>query len=371
MPVEREFSASGTAFRSPNSKSPAPQDEINVRRAERSDLTKWQDFVDRMPEAGCMHHAAWYDILRDAFWVEPHFLLATDKHSDVQGVLALYQSDSLITGRHMSSLEEGVLATHPKVARALIGAALRLRDRVGAKYLQIRGPSTDELDAKIIRTVHTVIATSKPEEALWAAVKKKTRWAIRQSLKLPISVQHDPGLKELESFYLVYAEHMRALGTPVVGFDMFDSIRSRLGINRLRLYIVRHKARVIGGMLCIINCGRWTDQYAIVRPSEDAEFANYLLYWHAIRDAASHKIPLFDLGRCTPGSNVHLFKRKWGGNDVDVPYHFYPSKSGSMDDPGLEGLKKRKSLVQRAWSRLPLAVCNRLGPLLRKRLPFI
>jgi serine/alanine adding enzyme len=349
----------------------ASRQEIFVRRAERSDLAKWQDFVDRAPDAGCMHHAAWYDVLRDAFWVEPHFLIATDRHAEVRGILALYRSDSLLTGRHISSLEEGILASHPEAGSALLAAALELRDRVGARYLQIRGPAIADSTSTIIRTVHTVIPTNQPQEVLWAAVKKKTRWAIKQNSKQPISVEHDPCLYEFENFYHVYAEHMRALGTPVVGFEMFDSIRTRLGIDRLRLYIVRYRERIVGGMLCILNSTRWTDQYAIVRLSKETEFANYLLYWHVIRDAASCKIPLLDLGRCTPNSNVHLFKRKWGGIDVDMPYYFYPTKSPRIKKLGFEGLKNRKGVRQRIWAHLPLAFCNRIGPLLRKQLPFI
>ena len=125
-------------------------------------------------------------------------------------------------------------------------------------------------------------------------------------------------------------------------------------------------------MLCIINADRWTDYYAVVLLSDDkTEFANYLLYWHVIRDASNCGAPLLDLGRSTPDSNVHLFKRKWGGIDVPVFYHFYPAPSATMRDPGLQKLKEGTGSAQRIWSRLPLVLCNQLGPLIRKQLPFI
>jgi FemAB-related protein (PEP-CTERM system-associated) len=342
-----------------------------VRRVAVKDLALWQDYVDRTPEAGCMHHAAWYEVLRDAFSVEPYFFLATDERSQVHGILPLYQSDSWITGRHIASLEEGVLSSCPQARRALLSAALELRERVGAKYLQIRGGTCNELATKVVPAVHTVIPTGRSREVLWRSIKKKTRWAIRQTLKQPITVVRDPDLAELDSFYKVYAEHMRELGTPVVGFDMFESIRARLGKDRLRLYVVKYRENVVGGMLCIVNSARWTDQYAMVRPSKQTEFANYLLYWHVICDANSCQVPQFDLGRCTPGSNVHLFKRKWGGIDIDVSYHFFATNASSITNPGLEGLKRRKGVAQRIWPHLPLFLCNRVGPLLRKRLPFI
>ena len=52
--------------------------DIRVRLAKETDLSAWQQFVDQMPQAGCMHHAGWYAVLRDSCWVKPYFLIAED-----------------------------------------------------------------------------------------------------------------------------------------------------------------------------------------------------------------------------------------------------------------------------------------------------
>jgi hypothetical protein len=377
--TDADCASPSEAARRPNSalsvgeqqSAPAAKSEFVIRRVGQNDLSLWQEFVDRSPEAGCMHHAGWYNILKDAFAVEPFFFMALDGDATVQGILALYRSGSLFTGRHISSLEGGMLASSPQAAYALYSAARDLRDDIHARYLQIRGRAFDDGIFRVIPTVHTVIPTCRPAHLLWAAVKKKTRWAVRQNSKLPISVEHDPSLNELESFYRLYAERMHALGTPIIGFAMFDSMRSRLGSRRLRLYIVKHNGSPIGGMLCIVNNQRWTDQFAIVRPSDEAEFANYLLYWHVIRDASTCNVPALDLGRSTPNSNVHLFKRKWGGIDIEIPYYFYANDPKGLKHLRLETMKRTHGLAQIIWSRLPLPVCNRIGPLLRRQLPFI
>jgi len=344
---------------------------IRVGEIGEQDLVVWQGFVDRMPDAGCLHHAAWYEVLRDAYRVRPYFLMATESDGDPVGILPLYHSRSIFTGPHVSSLEDGVLAARPAVAAALLGAARALRDRLDAKYLQIRGGAIDEPAPITIPTVRTSIHTSRPAEELWSAIKKKTRWAVRQAEKQPIAVERDAELRQLDAFYRLYAAHLHELGTPVMGRDVFHSLRNRLGPKRLRLYLVRYRDRLVGGMLCIINVDRWTNYYAIVRPIEEVEFANYLLYWHVIRDASARGVGRFDMGRSTPESNVHLFKRKWGGLDVQTPYHFYPRPGARVRDVGLQGLRRGSGLPQRLWSMLPLALCNRLGPLLRKSLPFI
>lgn len=345
--------------------------KIEVRVAKEGDLAAWQRFVDRNPNAGCMHHAGWYRVLRDAYWVTPYFLLAESEAGRIVGLLPLYHSRSPLTGAHLSTLEEGVLAINAGAAQALLARARSLRDDIGANYLQVRGGIVDNAVARKFAFVHTFIDTSQPEERLWRRIRKKTRWAIRQAQKSAISIEQDSQLGKLERFHDLYAEHMHTLGTPAPGVRAFLAIRSHLGDARLRLYLVKEHQRIIGGMLCILNEHRWTDYFAIVRPTEETDFANYLLYWHVIRDAAARGVHLLDLGRSAADSNVHQFKRKWGGYDVDANYHFYPSARSNSRNVGLEALKQGKQLPQRVWSHLPLAACNFLGPLLRKQLPFI
>lgn len=347
------------------------QSAIHVRELTPQDLVAWQDFVDRMPEAGGMHHAGWYDVLREAYWVTPHFLMAVAPDGELSGVLPLYHTRSPLTGSYVSSLEDGVLASRPDAVGALLAEARSLRDRVGAKYLQVRGGTVDAVPPITIATVRTFLATDQPTQQLWAAIKKKTRWGIRQAEKHAILIERDPDLHRLEEFYQVYAAHVHKLGTPVMGLDVFRSLRNKLGPQRLRLYLASYGNALIGGMLCIVTTARWMDYLAVVRPNRETQFANYLLYWHVIRDASQCRVPRFDMGRSTPGSNVHLFKRKWGGVDVQTPYYFYPTPGISIRDVALQRLKTGRGLPQRVWSRLPLAVCNRLGPLVRKQLPFI
>jgi len=344
---------------------------MRVRLISDADLPAWQAFVDGHESSGCMHHAGWYGVLRDAFWVTPYFLMAIDERGAVQGVLPMYFSRSPLTGPHLSSLEGGVLATTEEAARLLLTEARAIRDNTGSRFLQIRGGMIDRPAEITQPAIHTLIDTSEPIEELWTNVKKKTRWAVRQAEQQALRVQEDATLDELGAFYRVYAAHMRDLGTPVFGADVFDAIAIHLGGKRLRLYLVKHDSRLIGGMLCIVNGHHWTDYYAVVRLSAETEFANYLLYWHVIRDAAQSGVQRFDLGRSTPDSNVHLFKRKWRGVDVEMPYHYYVRPGIRTENLAFSRQKQDKGILQKCWSALPSPFTNRLGPLLRKQLPFI
>jgi len=131
-------------------------------------------------------------------------------------------------------------------------------------------------------------------------------------------------------------------------------------------------------MLCILNSRCWTAVYSAVRPSRETDFANYLLYWHMIRDASIDGTPLLDLGRSAPDSNVRLFKRKWGGTEIEVAYERYFGRAKSQNDHSRQhrgsvrgSLRRQKGLLYRLWSHLPLPLCNLLGPPIRKQLPFM
>src|SRR5262245_2365395 len=184
-----------------------------VRSATAQDLRAWQRYIDSMPNAGCMHHSGWYGVLRDAYWVTPYFLIA-HRGERIQGVLPLYFSRSPLTGAHVSSLEDGALTSSPEATAALLAEARRLRDRLGANYLQIRGGAVDQAGPIAQSTVRTFVGTVKPAKELWSAVKKKTRWGIRQAEKQNIVIERDAGLENLQQFYRIYADHMRELGTP-------------------------------------------------------------------------------------------------------------------------------------------------------------
>jgi hypothetical protein len=344
---------------------------MRVQLVSDTDLPAWQAFVDGNESSGCMHHAGWYGVLREACWVTPYFLMAINAQGAIEGILPTYLSRSPLTGRHLSSLEDGVLAATAEAASALLTEARSLRDQTGSRYLQIRGGAIDRPAEVIHSTVHTLVATSEPVEKLWSGITQQARRAVRKAEQQDLNIEHDASLAKLNGFHTVYAAHMRDLGTPVIGADMFDAMITHLGRERLRLYLVKHAGRLIGGMLCIVNGRRWTDYYTSVRRSPDTNFANYLLHWRVICDAASCGVERFDLGRSTPGSNVHVFKQKWRGTDIEVPYHFYLRSGARRGNLGFSRQKRDKSMLQKCWSTLPLSISNRIGPLIRKQLPFI
>jgi hypothetical protein len=340
----------------------------SVTIASEGDLADWQRFAGERAPSNPMLDAAWYRVLADAFSVERLFLMCRDGAGQLAGLAPLYLSRSPITGRHLTNLEDGWYAADDAASRALLHEAMSVTASRGAHYLLLRNAgSVADAASHIVTTVRRVIDTSRGAESILREVKKKNRWCIRQAVANGFVAVEDSRLQRIDLFYDLYARRMRDLGTPVMSIEYMRALGRRFGPARLRLFFVCRDGREIGGMLCLAAADSWLNMYAVVREDMMAQYANYLLYWHAIERAAAAGIARFDLGRSRPASNTYFFKSKWPGTDREVPHGCYcaPRMSGRVGHIG-----EQDSIARRIWKRLPLPLANWAGPKIRNQLPF-
>jgi CelD/BcsL family acetyltransferase involved in cellulose biosynthesis len=208
---------------------------------------------------------------------------------------------------------------------------------------------------------HSVLATRESSEACWKKLPKKLRWEITKARRDGIEVRLDR--EALAGFYGIYAANLRRLGTPVMTERFFSRIAGVLA-DRVRFFAVRDAGRLVGGMIAVDHQRARSSLYVAIEPESMRRHAGYALYWAAIEDCCdSSTTEVFDLGRSRAGSGTHQFKRKWPGRDDLIPYMVY-------GEPPNAGVRGEDGFAARLWSRLPLSLCNRLGPLLRRTQPF-
>ena len=119
------------------------------------------------------------------------------------------------------------------------------------------------------------------------------------------------------------------------------------------------------------GCGFvWRNEFEMVWASSLREYRrqapNMLLYWSFMQRMIARGISVFDFGRCTPGGNTHAFKRQWGGADVALPWAQW-SRGDVVATPSPARPIFRAAAA--CWRHLPLAVANRLGPMIAARIP--
>jgi hypothetical protein len=75
----------------------------------------------------------------------------------------------------------------------------------------------------------------------------------------------------------------------------------------------------------------------------------------------------FDFGRSTPNEGTFHFKQQWGAEAT--PLHWEYVLAGGRSLPNLSPSNPKYRAAIAMWTRLPLGVANRIGPLIVRSIP--
>jgi len=333
------------------------------------DEARWDPFVKGRHGATYAHLLAWGRVFTEAMGHTWHGLLAS-RGSDLEGVLPLVHVRSRLFGKYLVSMPfinyGGPVGSEE--ARLLLATRARdLAGELGVDLLELRNQAPlDEGDADLMRSdrkITVVLDLPDTPDELWSALKAKVRSQVRRPMKEGMTAVF--GSEQLGAFYRVFARNMRDLGTPVLPLAFFEALARHLG-EHLVVCVVEHDGRAVAGG-CGFVFGR---EFELTWASSLRELnrlaPNMLLYWSLMEEAIRRRLAVFNFGRCTPGGGTHRFKLQWGGRDQPLPWSQW-SSSGVAGTPSPDSAKYRAAVA--VWQRLPLAVTNRVGPILSRSIP--
>ncbi|HEX6133560.1 MAG TPA: GNAT family N-acetyltransferase [Longimicrobiales bacterium] len=337
--------------------------ELRVARAEPGD-PYWDEFVRRSPDGTVCHLSGWRRIVEDVLGREYIPLVAVTLDGEWKGILPLVRVRAPLLGHSLISMPYvnygGPLGT-VEAQRTLITTAIGEARSSGAQVLQLRQRSSMEGFAATARKIAVVLDLPQRREELWARFPSKLRSQIRRPMKE--GMEFRIGVEQLEPFYRVYARNMRDLGTPVYPLDFFTELAATFP--EVSFGAVYYRGRAIGAGAGFL----WNGEFEITWASCIREYnplaPNMLLYWSFMGEMIERGAVTFNFGRSTPGTGTHRFKQQWGGRDTPLAWVEWSSRLQSPTSPSLA--VRAASAV---WQHLPLAVANRLGPPLARRLPW-
>ena len=345
-----------------------------IRRHDPAQDADWDRYAESHPRFTVYHRTAFRNAVAEAFGKEAHGLVATDEQGTVCGVLPLIRQRSTLFGDRLVSLpyanHGGPLANGPETAVALLQAAARHADALGCDRLEIRDHELRALDWPE-RTDKVLLTRELPNspEALDRALGSKLRSQCRRSLKEGAEVLHG-GAELVPEFHAIFAENMRDLGTPVYPRRWFE-VLARHFPTESHVVVVRLAARPAAAAFLM----HWRDTLEIPWAASSREFNRYsvnmLLYREALGRAIALGCRRFDFGRSTQDSGTHRFKLQWGAQASPIHWRVRPRGGTSSTGRAAGGEEGRlRTMATRAWTRLPLAVANRLGPMVAPELPW-
>lgn len=343
---------------------------MDLCELERQDVDRWDAYVRASEHATFFHLAGWKEVMREAFGLRCHFLLARE-NGDVRGILPLVRVRGALGGHYITSLPGAICAEDEEAAAALVGGAKDLAKAYGADYMILRDSRHAWEQADLVTSeghcTLLVKLTQDPDE-IWMSFNRRVRQSTKKAFRADLQVVQGPDY--LDAFYPAYSRAMRDMGTPVLGRRFFEAVLSYLpGV--FSVMIVREGERVLGGgLVAYFRDTVYNTWGGMLREFYDLG-PNYALYWETLKYACEHGYRWADLGRSAWDSGTYRFKRHWSAEPQPLYQQAYLNGHGRLPPVGSEREDELQfKLFTAVWRRLPVGVTEFLGPRLRRGLPF-
>ena len=343
----------------------AAQQQVQVLHSSEG-TAAWDALAAADADGTFCHLHAWRGIMEDVLGHQTHYLEARAQDGTLSGILPLIRVRSRLFGDYLISvpfLNYGGPLGHGPARAALCTEAMAIARKLDVDLLELRArdiaPPGLALSARKLAVIVPLPASS---EELW---EKQFRSKLRNKIKRPMNqgMECRFGPEQLDAFYDIFARNMRDLGTPVLPRRWFESISELLGD------VVVFAAVYWGDVPVAAGCGfLWNGEFELSWSSAIREYnsrhPNMLLCWEMMKESIRRGATDFSFGRSTPDSSTHHFKQQWGGADVVLPWGTWGRRTAP---PNPNSAKYR--VARSVWSRLPLPVSRRLGPVLSPYIP--
>jgi len=340
---------------------------VTVHQASSDDLQRWDDYVRAAPAATFFHLWGWRTAIEAAYGHDCPYLLAEDD-GRIVGVLPLVRIKSALFGHSLTStafaVYGGPVGDTPEIVAILAGHATALADLIDVDHLELRCLESTGLDWPSKDTAYATFRrpiTADPEANL-KAIPRKQRAVVRKAIDRGLKGEVDDGL---ERFFPLYATSVHNLGTPVFPKRWFAELR-RAFPDDSGILTVTDGGVPVSSVLNFYFRGQVLPYYGGGGLEARRVGANDFMYYDLMCRAGALGCTLFDFGRSKAGSGAFAFKRNFGFEPEALHYEYYLRRGHRLPDASPNNPKYR--LMIALWSRLPLAVANRLGPLVSRYL---
>jgi FemAB-related protein (PEP-CTERM system-associated) len=335
---------------------------IAIRPLADSDAPAWEAFVAAAPDATLFHGLAWRRVVAKSLGHDTYYRCAW-RGERLAGVLPLVHVRSPIFGKSLVSVGFGVyggiVAEDDAAAQALADDAARLGESLGVDHVELRQIGERDLGWTQKSDLYVTFcrALAPSSDANLKAIPRKKRADLRKAIdnrQLSVKVGAD-----LDTFYRIYSESLRNLGTPVMPRRFYKAILEELG-PAAELSAVYGPDGPLAALMTFYFRDRTMPYYGGATPAARPLHAYDLLYWSLMERAVQRSAPLYDFGRSKRGTGSFDYKTYWGFTPEPLHYAFH--LVGKAELPDVNPLNPKYRLMIETWRRLPLAVANAIGP---------
>lgn len=323
----------------------------------------WDSFVTTHPEGTFCHLFGWRHVIVRAFGHACFYLMVRRKEQII-GVLPLVHVKTPLFGNGLIStgfcVYGGPLVTEPAAADILDRAAISLRDKLGADFLEYRNLSPAQPDwlqkSNLYVTFRREILPSRDDNL--KAIPRKQRAVVRKALTADLlTLEYD---NDIERFWQVYSTSVRNLGTPIFTKRFFLELK-QVFKEQCEIAIVKDETgAAIATVMSFLYGDCVMPYFGGGLPAARKYGAFDFMYWSVMERARERGFRQFDFGRSKVGTGAFAFKKNWGFKPTPLSYAY--AMAGEQPLPDVNPLNPKYRMMIATWKHLPLPVANLIGP---------
>lgn len=329
---------------------------------------KWNEIVNHN-NSKISHLYEWGTLLNE---VHGHKLIYLEED---KGVFPLASVKSYIFGNRLISLPfadyGGPVTKDKETADILVTRTEDAAKELDVDFIEIRSPCEDYFDIfekhGFVRRddyFAFVLSLDGQVDDLWKVIGRKNRNMVRKAEKNDIKIEKAKNKSDLRVFYGLYLKTMKKLGSPPQPYKFFEAIWDLFYPKNLVISLATYNDEYIAGSLFFVHKNTIHHSYNCSLREYSGLGQNNLMQWYIIKWGNENNFENLDFGRTRENAGNVLFKRRWGGELVKMPYFykFYKKELKEREEIKYERLSE-------LWSKyMPEFVANGIGPWIIKQI---
>jgi len=323
----------------------------------------WNDVIQSSEHSTAYHLCQWSELLEK---VHGHKLIYLHNGDSVFPVAYV---KSPIFGNRLISLPfadyGGPCASSNAAATELIAQSKALAERLDVDFIEVRSPDAQYHDAfeahgfvKKDDYLTYILRLDKSINLLWKGIGDKNRNMVRKSQKGDVRIIEATDKKAVKAFYQIYEQTMKKLGSPPQPLSFFERMWDLFHPRNIKVPLAVCNGEYIAAGIYLLHNDIIHHAYSCSMERYLKLAPNNLLQWYMIKWGNEHGYTQFCFGRTRPDAGNVLFKKRWGGDEVSMPY-FYKFYKKELDTRQ----EIRYKQVSRLWARyMPRQLAALIGP---------
>ncbi|MGS2721736.1 FemAB family XrtA/PEP-CTERM system-associated protein [Paraglaciecola aestuariivivens] len=344
---------------------------MELRTVVASDQAQWDNYVSQHQDSSPYHRFAWLQSIEQAYQHPNSSVIAIDQ-GEVVGVLpcvAMQKPWAKVSYCSLPYCDLGhALANNPSIVQGLQHFALAQLAQKNGQSFEYRDTHNHLPDGDLTgQKVRMLLTLPDTADDLMASFKSKLRSQIRKAEKNGLHYQIATSPEKIHDFYQIFAINMRKLGSPVHSKAWFEALLEHYA-EHIILSVVYKDSTPVGAGIVLLNGKKAAIPWASTVAQYNKLAPNMLLYWSLLEYVIQQGYSEFDFGRSTYNEGTYKFKRQWGAEPMPLAWSNLVAEQPELDKNTSLKVSKIRTLVEKAWAKLPLGITTHLGPKIRKHI---